>query len=73
MGCELEYIGFIPREEGIYRSIIERLPFFILEPDSRFSQSIDLIARKLISTLQISTPRLPIDNDDLAELSNTIF
>lgn len=73
MGCELEYIGFIPREEGIHRSIIERLPFFILEPGSRFSQSIDLIARKLISTLQISTPRLPIDNNDLAELSNTIF
>jgi len=73
MGCELEYIGFLPMEEGIHRSIIQRLPFFISEPGSRFSQSIDLIARKLIAAPQISTPRSPIDNEDLAELSNTIF
>jgi flagellar biosynthesis protein FlhG len=73
MGCELEYIGFLPMEEGIHRSMIQRLPFFLSEPGSRFSRSIDLVARKLIATAQISTPRLPIDNEDLAELSNTIF
>lgn len=73
LGCELEYIGFIPREEGVHRSIIQRQPFFTLEPGSRFSQSIDLIARKIMSAQQTQAPGLTMDNDDLAELGNTIF
>jgi len=68
LGIELEYIGFIPRENGIQRSIMDRKTFFLTDTDYSFSKAIDRVARKLISTPETPSPRLFEANEDIIEL-----
>jgi flagellar biosynthesis protein FlhG len=68
VGIKMEYIGFLKREEGISRSIIERRPFYQNHPDSQFGRAMTLIAKKLISTPIPEAPALFEENEDIRQL-----
>lgn len=65
LGIGIEYIGFIPRDEAVPRSVIERRPVLAARPESPYAQTIRAIARRLVETPVPAAPRLYQDNEDL--------
>ncbi len=69
LGVELEYIGFLYQDDQVGRSMLERKPTFLSNPNSPFSKAIDLVSRKLLSLPDTPQPRLYEDNEDLLSLA----
>lgn len=69
---EIEYIGFLQQDEAITRSIITRKPSVLLEPQSKFSRSLDQTARRLLKLPDTPVLSLYEDNQDLDELSSAL-
>ena len=65
----MAYIGFLPRDEQVPRSVIERRPLVLSRPQNPFSQGIQRIAERI---LESPTPLVPVlyeDNEDLNALA----
>ncbi len=68
LGIGMEYIGFLKHEEPIVRSILERRPFILIEPENAFSRAVLTVAEKLIATPVPASPVLFEDNEDIRNL-----
>jgi flagellar biosynthesis protein FlhG len=64
----MEYIGFIPHEEEVGRSVLERKPASLLLPNSQFTRSINTIAQKLVAAPVPKEFKLYESDEDLTEL-----
>jgi len=72
LNIEVEFIGFVRRDELVSRSIQKRTPMAELQPDSAFTHSVDQVARKLIDAPVPQTPVLFEENEDLTELAEQL-
>jgi len=72
LDIEVEFIGFVRRDEMVSRSIQKRTPMAELQPDSAFTRSVDQIAGKLIAAPVPQTPVLFEENEDLTELAEQL-
>lgn len=68
LGLQLEYIGFIPRDDAVPRSVIERKPVLLSRPDSPYSKTITAIAQRIAQAPEPLVPRLYQDNEDLLDV-----
>ena len=66
---DVEYVGFIAKDDIVPASIIKRTPALLLDPSSRFAKSVDATARKLLTGREPSLPRLHEDNEDLETIA----
>jgi flagellar biosynthesis protein FlhG len=69
LGIPIEYIGFIPRDEAVPRSIVERKPVLIGRPASPYASTVRSIARRIAETPMPAAPRLYQDNEDLVAVA----
>ncbi|GAB1482224.1 MinD/ParA family protein [Treponema sp.] len=65
LGIPIEYIGFVPRDEAVPRSVIERKPVLIGRPNAPYASTVRAIARRVAETPFHEPPRLYQDNEDL--------
>jgi len=65
LGIAIEYIGFIPRDDAVPRSVIERKPVLIARPASPYAATLRAVARRVAETQVHEPPRLYQDNEDL--------
>jgi flagellar biosynthesis protein FlhG len=70
---EVEYIGFLHKNQDVSTSIIQRKPLVLLTPHSPYSQSINAIAEKLISSTLYPIPALFESDEDIEELREKIY
>ncbi len=68
LSIPMEFIGFLPNDPGVSRSIITRVPYIKDEPESKFSQGVQLVARKLTAGAFSTPPELFDDDQDIQEL-----
>jgi flagellar biosynthesis protein FlhG len=73
LGIGMEYIGFLKSEETIVRSILERRPFILIEPENSFSRSVVTVAEKLIARPIPASPVLFEDNEDIRILEESFL
>lgn len=66
---ELQYIGFLPYEEIVAKSILKRTPACALSPGSPYCTSIAQIARTIAADPDPNRPSLHLDDDDLTALA----
>lgn len=71
LAIEVEYIGYLSYDMTIGRSVLTRKPLAVSMPESPFSKSLELIARKIILSPIPATPKLFEANEDLLSLSET--
>jgi flagellar biosynthesis protein FlhG len=69
LGIPMEYIGFLPEDPQVSRSIFTRRPYMLTDPEAAFSRGLHMVARKLIATELKASPRLfDEDGQDIQEL-----
>jgi flagellar biosynthesis protein FlhG len=71
IGLSMEYIGFLPNEADVSRSIIERRPYLQLASATPFSRAVFTAARKLVSSVYREPPQL-YEGEDLQELQREL-
>ncbi len=69
LSIEVEYIGFLPYDQLVGRSIFDRRPISVSRPDILYVKNLELIARKIVHAPAPETPKLYEDNEDLLSLS----
>ncbi len=72
LGVEVEYIGFLPADELLVRSVIKRTPVVESHPECGYANGMNAIARTLIDSPTSSNPRLYEDDEDLTRLGEMI-
>ena len=72
LGVEMEYIGFLYRNSGIVKSVLERKPICESQPDSLFSHAVGKVADKLIARRFDTSITLFEADEDLDELKKGI-
>jgi flagellar biosynthesis protein FlhG len=70
---EVEYIGFLHKNQEVSTSIIQRKPLVLLTPGCPYSQSINAIASKLISSALHPMPALFESDEDIEKLREKIY
>jgi len=65
LGIQMEYIGFILRDEGVPRSVAERAPLVLTHPEASFSRGVAALATKISAQPGGTPPRLFSDDQDL--------
>jgi flagellar biosynthesis protein FlhG len=65
LGIHMEYIGFLLRDEGVPRSVVERNPICLSRPESVFARGISALAAKINAEPGGAPPRLFSDDEDL--------
>src|SRR6056297_3154376 len=68
LSIPMEFIGFLPNDPGVSRSIITLVPYIIDEPNSKFAQGVQLVARKLTAGTFSTPPELFDDDQDIQQL-----
>jgi len=69
LGIPMEYIGFLPEDPQVSRSIFTRRPYMLTNPTVPFSRGLQIVARKMIAAELKNSPRLfDEDGKDLVEL-----
>ena len=68
LSIPMEFVGFLPNDPGVSRSIITRIPYIIEQPNSKFAQGIQKKKKKLTSGTFSSTPELFDDDQDIQAL-----
>lgn len=68
LDVDVEYVGFILRDETVSRSIIDRQPTIVANPKIQFSRSINAIAEKVVANPGGHAPTLFEDNEDLEDI-----
>jgi flagellar biosynthesis protein FlhG len=71
VGINMEYIGVLPGESDVSRSILERRPYLQIVSGTPFSRSMFTIARKLSSVEHRDAPSL-FEGEDLQELEREL-
>ncbi|MFW5995116.1 MAG: P-loop NTPase [Spirochaetia bacterium] len=69
LNVEVEYIGFLPYDETLGRSVIERRPALLGHPHIEYATRMNGIAARLIDRPVPTEPHLYEDDADLANLS----
>lgn len=69
LDLEVQYIGFLPRDEEVGASIIQRRPLLSLNPESAFARNLEQVTNRLIHEPVPRTPRLFEADEDLVELA----
>jgi flagellar biosynthesis protein FlhG len=69
LNLEVQYIGFLPRDEEVSTSILQRSPLLSINPDSPFARALSSVTSRLISEPTPKTPKLFEADEDLAELA----
>jgi flagellar biosynthesis protein FlhG len=69
LGIGIEYVGFIPRDETVPRSVVERRPVLAARPECPYAQTVRAIARRIVETPVPAAPRLYQDNEDLVAVA----
>ncbi len=65
LGIPIEYIGFIPRDEAVPKSVVSRRPVLLSYPGSAYAMTLRAVARRLLETPIPAAPRLYQDHEDL--------
>lgn len=68
LGLQLEYTGFIPHDEAVPRSVVERKPVLLSYPDCPYAKTMNAIARRIAAAPDPLVPRLYQDNEDLLDV-----
>ncbi len=71
IGLSLEYIGFLPNEHEVSRSIRSRRPYLQLASATPFSRAVFTVARKLVASAHREAPQL-FKGEDLEELQHEL-
>lgn len=69
LNLELQYIGYLPYEESVAQSILNRRPIYATNPALGYCRNVAAIAQKLAAEPVPVVPRLHLDDDDLAGLA----
>lgn len=69
LGLPMEYVGFLPRDEAVPRSVVERRPVLIGRPDCPYAATLRAIARRIAAAPAPLPPRLYQDNEDLLDVA----
>ncbi len=69
LGIPMEYIGFLPEDPRVSRSIFTRKPYMLTDPEVPFCRGLQTVARKLVAADLKKSPRLFDGGDrDILEL-----
>ncbi len=68
LNMEVEYIGFLPRDDAVPESLLQRKPVCAGEPTSPFSRSMDMLVQRMLAKPLGEPPKLYEGDQDLAEL-----
>ncbi|MBN1412398.1 MAG: P-loop NTPase [Spirochaetales bacterium] len=68
LGISLEYLGFLFHNQEASHAILKRTPLYSLDPQSRYSESIDKVANKLIRVQETPSPELYEAEEDVEKL-----
>jgi len=71
LGIEVNFIGYLPREELLTESIIKRQPVIELNPTGAFARSLTMISQRIINAPRGSEPKLHEDDEDIRELARS--
>jgi flagellar biosynthesis protein FlhG len=69
LDLEVEYVGFLPHDEEVGTSILQRRPLLSLNPDSAFARNLVQVTNRLIHEPVPKSPKLFEADEDLAELA----
>src|SRR6056297_1115680 len=58
LAIPMEFIGYLPRDPGVEKSIVTRIPYLIDNPNSNFSKGVKIVVNKLLSGTFSTTPQL---------------
>ena len=72
LAIPMEFIGFLPHDPAVSRSIFTRVPYILENPNSPFAQGMRLLTQKLTNGTFPSTPQLFEDDEDIQELQQEI-
>ena len=70
---DVQYIGFLPYDTRVSRSIIDRVPAFSADPGGPFAQSLAAAAEKLVHSPAAPASALFEGDEDLAEVNRTFL
>jgi flagellar biosynthesis protein FlhG len=68
LNMEVEYIGFLRRDDAVPASLAQRTPVCAAEPTSPFSRSMDMLVQRMLGRPLGESPKLYEGDQDLAEL-----
>jgi len=68
----MEFIGFLPHDSAVSRSIFTRVPYILDKPNSTFAKGMRLLTQKLTAGTFPSTPQLFEDDEDIQELQQEL-
>ncbi|MFO8063433.1 MAG: P-loop NTPase [Spirochaetota bacterium] len=66
---EVQYIGFLPYDEQVSASLLQRAPLLTLNPDGVFSKGLAPVASRIIREPVPTTPKLFDADEDLTQLA----
>ncbi len=69
LDLEVQYVGFLPHDEEVGASILQRRPLASLNPDSAFVRNLSQVTNRLIHEPTPSSPKLFEADEDLLELA----
>lgn len=69
LGIEVNFIGYLPREELMTESIIQRKPVIDLNPTGAFARSLAMISQRIINAPRGTEHKLYEDDADIRELT----
>ncbi len=69
LGLSIEYIGFIPRDPAVPRSVVERRPVLLGSSQSPYALTLRSIARRIACSPAPRPPKLYQDNEDLVDVA----
>jgi len=72
LSIPMEFIGFLPHDPAVSRSIFTRVPYILENPNSPFAQGMRLLTQKLTNGTFPSTAQLFEDDEDIQELQQEI-
>ncbi len=70
LSIPMEFIGYLPRDTGVEKSIVTRVPYITDNPDSNFSKGVRIVVDKLLSGTISNPPQLFDDDEDIRELQS---
>ncbi|MDZ7793583.1 MAG: hypothetical protein U5P10_07800 [Spirochaetia bacterium] len=72
LAIPMEFIGFLPHDPAVSRSIFTRVPYILDKPNSPFAKGMRLLTQKLTAGTFPSTPQLFEDDEDIQELQQEL-
>lgn len=68
LDIEVEYVGFLPRDAHVGKSILARSPVSLTHPEANYSRAVTRLAQKIIATPEPKAPALFEADEDLQAL-----